>query len=72
MKPQPGRLRLMTDRDRRVLKKVVRETRQTSSEAITREFRSATKCPASTMTVRRELGGAAHKPNISPVNAKHL
>jgi transposase len=79
-KPRPGRPRLMTDRDRRVLKKVVRETRQTSSEAITREFRSATNCPASTLTVRRELRGmgfqgraAAHKPNISPVNSKgHL
>jgi hypothetical protein len=67
----------MTDRGRRPLKKVVRETRQTSSETITREFRSATNCPASSMTVRRELRGmrfhgraAAHRPNISPVNAK--
>jgi hypothetical protein len=41
----------MTDGDRRVLKKVVRETHQTSSETITREFRSATNCPASNMTV---------------------
>jgi transposase len=46
-KPRPGRPRLMTDRDRRSLK-MVRETRQTSSETITREFRSATNCPAST------------------------
>jgi 1,6-anhydro-N-acetylmuramate kinase len=75
--PRPGRPRLMTNRDRRALKKVVRETRQTSSETTTREFRSATNCRASTMTVRRELRGmgfhgraAAHKPNISPVNAK--
>jgi transposase len=75
-KPRPGRPRLMTDRDRRVLKKVVRETRQTSSETITREFRSVMNCPANTMTVRRELRGmgfhgpaAAHRPNISPVNA---
>jgi hypothetical protein len=66
----------MTDRDRRLLKKVVRETCQTSSETITREFRSPTNSPASTMTVRRELRGmglhgraAAHKPNMSPVNA---
>jgi transposase len=76
-KPRPGRPRLMTERDRRALKKAVRETRQTTSETITREFRSATNCPASSMTVRRELRGtgfhgraAAHKPNISPVNAK--
>jgi hypothetical protein len=75
--PRPGRSPLMTDRGRRALNKVVFETRQTSSETITNEFRSATNCPVSTMTVRRELRGmgfhgraAAHKPNISPVNAK--
>jgi hypothetical protein len=67
----------MTDRDRRALKKVVRETRETSSEKIALEFRSGTNCPASTKTVRRDLRGvvfdgraAAHKPNISPTNAK--
>jgi hypothetical protein len=67
----------MTNRDRQALKKVVRETRQTSNEMITHEFRSATNCPASTMTVHRELRGmgfhgraAAHKPNILSVNAK--
>jgi hypothetical protein len=49
--PQLGRLHLMTDRDRLALKKVVRETLQTSSERVTREFRSATNCPASTITV---------------------
>jgi transposase len=49
-KPRPGRPRLMTDRDHRALKKVVREIRQTSSGAITHEFRSGTNCPASTMT----------------------
>jgi hypothetical protein len=47
----------MTDRDRWALKKVVRETRQTWSETITREFSSATTCPASTMIVRQELRG---------------
>jgi hypothetical protein len=74
MEPWP---RLMTDRDRQVLKKVVLETHQSSSETITHEFRSATNCPASTTTVCWELRGmgfhgraAAHKPNISPVNAK--
>jgi transposase len=73
-KPRLGRPRLMTDRDRRALKK---ETRRTSSETITREFRSATNCPGSTMTVRRELRGmgfhgraAVHRPNISPVITK--
>jgi hypothetical protein len=66
---------LMTDRDRRTSKKVVRETHQTLSQS-----RSATNCLASTSTVHRELRGmrfhgwaAAHKPNISPVNAeRHL
>jgi hypothetical protein len=74
---RPCRLHLMTDRDRRASKKIVRETRHASSETITREFCSAMNCPASTMTVRRKLRGmgfheqaAAHKPNISPVNAK--
>jgi transposase len=50
-KPRPGRPRLMTDRDHRALKKVVRESCKTSSETITREFCSAMNCPASTMTV---------------------
>jgi hypothetical protein len=36
MKMRPCRLRLMTDRDRRALKKVFHETHQTSSETITR------------------------------------
>jgi hypothetical protein len=77
MKPRPGRLRLMTDKDCQALKKVVRETHQISSETITRELRSATNYPASTMIVLQELRrmgfqvrGAAHEPNISPVNAK--
>jgi transposase len=77
--PRPSRQRLVTDRDRRGLKMVVRETRQTLSETITRDFRSAANCPASTMSVLRELRGiwfhgraAVHKPNISPVNAKRL
>jgi hypothetical protein len=75
-KPWPGRPRLITNRGRWALK-VVRETHQTSSETITREFCGAMNCPASTMTVSQELRGmgfhgraAAHKPNISPVNAK--
>jgi transposase len=78
MKPQPGRPCLMTVRDRQALKKVVHETCQSSSKTITREFHSAMNCPASTVTVHHELRGmgfhgraAAHKPNISPVNAKH-
>jgi hypothetical protein len=56
MKPRPDRSHLMTNRDCRALK-VVCETRQTSSETITREFHNAMNCPASTMTVRRELRG---------------
>jgi transposase len=61
-KPPPSRPRLMTDRDRQALKKVVHETRQTWNETITHEFCSA-------MSFHRQA--AAHKPNISPVNAKH-
>jgi hypothetical protein len=51
MKLRLGTPRLLTDRDRRPLKKVDRETRLKSYETITREFRSAMNCPASTMTV---------------------
>jgi hypothetical protein len=51
VKPRLDRLRLMTDRDRLVLKNVVLETCKISSETITRDFHSATNCPASTMTV---------------------
>jgi hypothetical protein len=51
--PWTSRPHLISDKDRQVLKKVVRETCQTSSETITREFPSATNCPASTMTVSR-------------------
>jgi hypothetical protein len=75
--PRPGRPRLMTDRDHQALKKVVHETRHTSSETITCEFYSAMNWPATIMTVHRELRGmgfhgraSAHKPNILPVNAK--
>jgi transposase len=78
MKPQPGRPRLMTNRGRWVLKKVVRETRQTISETITCELHTASNGPASTLAVCLELRGmgsnwwaAAHKQNISPVNAKY-
>jgi hypothetical protein len=78
MKPRPGRPHLMSYRDHRALKEVVRVTRQRLSETISYEFRSATNCPASTMTVHQELTGmgfygraAAHKPNILSVNAKH-
>jgi transposase len=76
-KPRPSWPHLMTDRDRRALKKVVRETHQASSETITHEFHSATNYPASTMTVHQELRGmgfhgraAARKPKILPVNTK--
>jgi hypothetical protein len=51
-KARPGRPYLMTDRDRRALKAMVPETYHTSSETLTREFRSATNCPASTVTMR--------------------
>jgi transposase len=66
--PRTGRPRLVTGRGRWALKKVVRETRQTSSETITREFRSATKCPASTMTVLRELEEWGSMSEQLPIN----
>jgi transposase len=70
-KPRLGRPHLMIDRGRRTLKKLVHETRQTSSETIARESTVL-------QIVHRELRGmgyhgraAAHKPIISPVNTKH-
>jgi hypothetical protein len=51
MKPWLGSLRLMTKRDHRALKEVVRET----SSKTTCEFCSSTNCPARTMTVRQDL-----------------
>jgi transposase len=68
MKPWMGRPRLMTDRDSRALKVMVCETRQISSETITCEFRSATNCPASTMTVHRELRGMGSMGEQLPIN----
>jgi hypothetical protein len=57
MKPRLDRPCLMTNRDHLVLKKVVRETHQTSNETTTHEFFSAPNCPASTKTLRRESRG---------------
>jgi hypothetical protein len=54
---RPGRQHFMTNRDHQALKQEIHETRQTSSETITCEFRSAMNCEASTVTVQRELRG---------------
>jgi transposase len=59
MKPRLGQPCLMTDSYCRALKKVVRESRQTSSDCASRVKKNGFHGWA-----------AAHKPNISPVNAK--
>jgi hypothetical protein len=56
-KPRLGRLRLMTDRDRLVSRKLVCETCWISSETIAHDFHSAMNCPSSTMIVCPELRG---------------
>jgi transposase len=62
-KPRPGRPRLVTDRDRRALKKLVPETCQISSETIPRELPSATNFQVSTMIFRYiRFSDSIHRP----------
>ena len=74
VKERIGRPKIMSERSRRSLK---REAKKSSLVKITQEFKSSTGVSASSRTVRRELKNigfqgraAAHKPNITPQNAK--
>ncbi|XP_071044149.1 uncharacterized protein [Parasteatoda tepidariorum] len=80
IKPQsrPGNPKIMSDRDRRSLRRVVKANRQMSLGTVATNFRAASGSVASARTIRRELiaqgfhgRAAAHKPNISPSNARH-
>nr|XP_042905039.1 uncharacterized protein LOC122270693 [Parasteatoda tepidariorum] len=80
IKPQsrPGKPKIMSDRDRRSLRRVVKANRQMSLDTVATNFRAASGSVASARTIRRELiaqgfhgRAAAHKPNISPSNARH-
>ncbi|GFW79820.1 transposable element Tc1 transposase [Trichonephila clavipes] len=72
-----GRLKILGERRRRTLKRVVIQTRKSSLVDISQEFQSSSGISVSSSTVRRELKilafrgrAAAHKPNITPQNAK--
>ncbi|MBJ5664486.1 hypothetical protein JGG94_23270, partial [Salmonella enterica subsp. enterica serovar Infantis] len=72
-----GRPKKISERSRRTLTRVVKQNRKSSLVEITQEFQSSSGVSASSRTVRRELKNlgfhgraAAHKPNITPQNAK--
>lgn len=75
--PRSGRPRKVTERGRRVLRRIVRKSRQSSADSITAEFQTSSGINISTKTVRRELHGmgfhgraATCKPYITKHNAK--
>ncbi|GFS47774.1 uncharacterized protein TNCV_3597881 [Trichonephila clavipes] len=73
-----GRPKILSERSRRTLKRVVKQNRKSSLVEISQEFQSSSGISLSNRTVRRELKNvgfhgraAAQKPNITPQNAKH-
>ncbi|GFU19646.1 transposable element Tc1 transposase [Trichonephila clavipes] len=73
-----GRPKILGERSIRTLKRVVKQNRKSSLLEISQEFQSSSGISVSSKTVRRELKNlgfhgraAAHKPNITPQNAKH-
>ncbi|GFW84140.1 transposable element Tcb2 transposase [Trichonephila clavipes] len=73
-----GRPKILGERSRRTLKRVVKQNRKSSLVEISQEFQSSSGISVSSRTVRRELKNlgfhgraAAHKLNITPQNAKH-
>ncbi|GFX99732.1 HTH_Tnp_Tc3_2 domain-containing protein [Trichonephila clavipes] len=77
-KNETVRPKILGDRSRRTLKKVVKQNRKSSLMEISQEFQSSSGISVSSRTVRRELKtlgfhgrAAAYKPNITPQNAKH-
>ena len=78
LQSRPGNPKIMSDRYRRSLRRVVKANRQMSMDTVATNFRAASGSVASTRTIRQELialgfhgRAAAHKPNISPSNARH-
>lgn len=77
-KSRTGRPRKLTERGRRSLNRIVTKSRRMSLDTVTSEFQASTGVAACPNTVRNELhsmgfrgSAAAHKPLISPANAKH-
>ncbi|GFT87774.1 QLQ domain-containing protein [Trichonephila clavipes] len=73
-----GRPKILGERSRRTLERVVKQNRKSSLVEISQEFQSSSGISVSSRTVRRELKNlgfhgraAAHKPNITPQSAKH-
>ncbi|GFT19534.1 uncharacterized protein TNCV_2534201 [Trichonephila clavipes] len=73
-----GRPKILGERSRRTLKRVVKHNRKSSLVKISQEFQSSSGISVSSRNVRRELKNlglhsraAALKPNITPQNAKH-
>ncbi|GFX65392.1 QLQ domain-containing protein [Trichonephila clavipes] len=73
-----GRLKILGERSRRTLKRVVKQNRKSSLVEISQEFQISSGISVSSKTVHRELKNfgfhghaAAHKPNITPQKAKH-
>ncbi|GFV92236.1 uncharacterized protein TNCV_1896721 [Trichonephila clavipes] len=73
-----GRPKILGERSRRILKRVVKQNRKSSWVKISQEFQSSSGISVISRTDRRELEklgshgrAAAHKPNITPQNAKH-
>ncbi|GFU90170.1 QLQ domain-containing protein [Trichonephila clavipes] len=75
-----GRPKILGERSRRTLKKVLKQNRKSLLVEISQEFQSSSGISVSSRTVRRERElknfgfhgrAAAHKPNITPQNAKH-
>ncbi|GFS99536.1 uncharacterized protein TNCV_4534981 [Trichonephila clavipes] len=72
------RPKILRERSRRTLKRVVKQNRKSSLVEISQELQSSSRISVSSRTVQRELKNlgfhgraAAHKPNITPQNAKH-
>ncbi|GFW96969.1 uncharacterized protein TNCV_4801821 [Trichonephila clavipes] len=73
-----GRPKILGERCRKTLKRVVKQNRKSSLVNISQEFQSSSGISISSRTVRRELKNlgfhgraATHKPNITPQKAKH-
>ncbi|GFU91726.1 transposable element Tc1 transposase [Trichonephila clavipes] len=73
-----GRPKVLGERSRRTLKRVVKQNRKSSLVEISQEFQCLSGISVSSKTIRRELKNlgfhgreATHKPNIIPQNAKH-
>ncbi|GFW19153.1 regulator of chromosome condensation 2 [Trichonephila clavipes] len=73
-----GRPKILGERSRRTLKRLVKQNHKSSLGKISQEFQSSSGISVSSRTVRRKfknLGlhgrAATHKPNITPRNVKH-